>query len=212
MIGFYNYTVILTYASLLSAVIGCFVSIQGNLYASLVLLLFSAFLDLFDGKVARTKKRTRLEKNFGIQIDSLADLVAFGVLPVLIAYNNGVKSPIGIVILSLYVLCGLIRLAYYNVSEQERQYNVETIRKEYLGLPITSGAIIVPLTFIFRYIMNDSFTYILESVMLITAILFITPIKVKKPCKIGMVAVLLIGLVIGVVCLLPVLCDNIIIT
>ncbi len=209
MIGFYNYTVILTYLSLISSMIGCFMSIKGNLSAALILLLLSGFFDLFDGKVARTMKRTRMQMNFGIQIDSLADVIAFGVLPSLIVYNSGVNSVIGIIILSLFTLCGLIRLAYYNVCEQERQLSEETVRKEYLGLPITSSAIIVPLTFIFKYFTGDFFIYILEFVMLVTAILFITPVKVKKPGKRGMIAVLIIGIIIGAACLLPVIFENI---
>lgn len=209
MIGFYNYTVILTYMSLVSAIVGCFMSVQGNLSASLFLLLLSGFLDLFDGKVARSMKRTRMQMNFGIQIDSLADVVAFGVLPSMIAYNCGVDSIVGIVILSFFTLCGLIRLAYYNVCEQERQLCEETVRKEYLGLPITSSAIIVPLTFILKYFTGDFFTYILEAVMLITAVLFITPVKVKKPGKRGMIVVLIIGIIIGAASFLPVVFENI---
>ena len=84
MIGFYDYTVILTYFSLLSATSGIVVALSGggHPYYGCLFLLFCGFCDAFDGKVARTKKgRTRMEKDFGIQIDSLSDLVAFGVLP-----------------------------------------------------------------------------------------------------------------------------------
>ena len=84
MIGFYDYTVILTYFSLLSATSGIVVALSGggHPYYGCLFLLFCGLCDAFDGKVARTKKgRTKMEKDFGIQIDSLSDLVAFGVLP-----------------------------------------------------------------------------------------------------------------------------------
>ena len=84
MVGYYNYTVWLTYFSLICGSTGiamCFVFPERPIFA-VVCLLLSGFCDLFDGKVARTKKdRTEQEKSFGIQIDSLVDLVSFGVLP-----------------------------------------------------------------------------------------------------------------------------------
>ena len=90
MIGIFDYTVILTYLSLLSAGTGIIVSLHGNghPYWGVFFLLICGICDLFDGKVARTKKnRTEMERNFGIQIDSLSDMVAFGVLPACIGVS-----------------------------------------------------------------------------------------------------------------------------
>ena len=84
MIGFYDYTVWLTYASLISASLGIVISLNGagHPYIGVICLMVCGFCDAFDGKVARTKKdRTDRMRKFGIQIDSLSDLVAFGVLP-----------------------------------------------------------------------------------------------------------------------------------
>ena len=82
MLGIYNYTVILTYLGMLSGFAGILFAFEGQLWAALGCLMFSGVCDMFDGKVASTKKeRTRSEKRFGIQIDSLSDLVCFGVLP-----------------------------------------------------------------------------------------------------------------------------------
>ena len=65
MIGFYNYTVVLTYAGFVSAVMGICMAASGNPVISIICLLFSGFCDMFDGKVARTKKdRTDAEKKF----------------------------------------------------------------------------------------------------------------------------------------------------
>ena len=84
MIGFYDYTVILTYLSLMSGTIGIMLCLNGmgHPYLGMFFLLFSGLCDTFDGKVARSKKdRTTQMKKFGIQIDSLSDLIAFGMLP-----------------------------------------------------------------------------------------------------------------------------------
>ena len=85
MLGIYNYTVILTYLGMLSGFAGILFLLNGNVRGALICLMISGVCDMFDGKVASTKKdRTRSEKRFGIQIDSLSDLICFGVLPALI--------------------------------------------------------------------------------------------------------------------------------
>ena len=77
MIGFYDYTVILTYLGFASGVFGilCAIKDPKHLFPAIFCLMFSGLCDMFDGKVARTKKkRTTEEKHFGIQLDSLSDL------------------------------------------------------------------------------------------------------------------------------------------
>ena len=84
MIGYYNYSQYLTYMSALSAGLGILVSLNGtgHPYMGVFFLMFCGLCDAFDGKVARLKKdRTDRENKFGIQVDSLSDIIAFGVLP-----------------------------------------------------------------------------------------------------------------------------------
>ena len=143
MIGFYNYTVVLTYLSLVSASTGIFVALsdKGHPYIGIIFLLFCGLCDAFDGKVARTKKgRSSDEQKFGIQIDSLSDIIAFGVLPAAIGATllrvrpkseyifgkelgtwTNIFSGFLFAILGLYILAALIRLAYFNVTEEARQ-------------------------------------------------------------------------------------------
>jgi len=118
LIGFYNYTVILTYMSLLSSIAGMMFTVNGYFKTALACLAFSGLCDMFDGKVARRKKdRTEDEKNFGIQIDSLCDVICFGAFPVLLAYRMGVNSIPGIFILMWYGMNGVVRLGFFNVME-----------------------------------------------------------------------------------------------
>jgi len=149
LIGFYNYTVVLTYISLISSLVGMRFAYVGKIGLAIACLAFSGFCDMFDGVVARTKKnRTNDEKNFGIQLDSLCDVVCFGVLPAVILYFCGVNTVYGIAILVFYALCAVIRLAFFNVLETKRQMTESGCAKEYRGLPVTSSAIIFPAAYL----------------------------------------------------------------
>ena len=109
MLGVYDYTVILTYISLMVSIGGMLFSLNGDCRMARVCLAISGLCDMFDGKVARTKKdRTEAEKRFGIQIDSLADIVCFGVSPAILCYRMGMRGLTGVAILLFYVLAGLI--------------------------------------------------------------------------------------------------------
>ncbi len=188
MIGFYNYTVILTYMSLVSSVIGIFLAfglcggVSHPEYA-IVCLMVSGLCDMFDGKVARTKKnRSEQEKKFGIQIDSLCDAVCFGVLPAVIGYSVGMDSWCDVPVLVLFPLCAVIRLAYFNVAEEDRQKKTAENRKVYEGLPVTSVALILPLIYSFhKDIGHEYFPLVYGGALFLIAIAFITRFKVKKP-------------------------------
>lgn len=122
MIGFYDYTVILTYISFASSISGIFLATRGHFNWAIFCLAFSGLCDMFDGKIARTKKnRTEDEKRFGIQIDSLCDVVCFGVFPIVLCYELGMTHFYSIPILIFYGLAGVIRLGYFNVMEEKRQ-------------------------------------------------------------------------------------------
>lgn len=182
MIGFYDYTVILTYLSLASALSGMMFTVNGHFRLALVCLAFSGLCDMFDGKVARAKKnRTEDEKRFGIQIDSLCDAISFGIFPALWAYCMGMKSALGIGILILYTTGGVIRLGYFNVMEEKRQQTTEEARTAYNGLPITSIAIILPLVAVVGILWRQQACVLLHLTMLAVGILFVTKIRVPKP-------------------------------
>lgn len=135
-IGYYNYTVILTYISLFCSIAGMLFTVNGWYKMAVLCLALSGLCDMFDGKIARRKTdRTDDEKCFGIQIDSLCDMVCFGAFPILLAYSLGMRGPIGIVILAWYGMNGVVRLGYFNVCETKRQEETEEVRKYYSGLP-----------------------------------------------------------------------------
>lgn len=182
MLGFYDYTVILTYLSLAASITGMFFAFSGHLHLAITCLALSGLLDTFDGKVARTKKdRTEDQKRFGIQIDSLCDVICFGVFPVILCYFTGMRDVPGMIILIFYCLAGLIRLAYFNVLEERRQQETDENRKYYQGLPITSIAVILPLAYVTSSLYAQHFLMVLHVIMLVTGLLFIIRFRFRKP-------------------------------
>ena len=181
-LGFYDYTVVLTYISLGISVFGITMALEGNFRMAIFCLALSGLCDMFDGKIARTKKnRTEDEKNFGIQIDSLCDVVCFGVFPAMICYCLGVNTPAGVAALIFYSIASVIRLAYFNVTEAKRQTQTEENRKYYQGLPITSMAISLPFLYLMRRYYMIHFLIVIHIAVIIVGLLFILNIKVKKP-------------------------------
>ena len=182
MIGFYSYTVVLTYLGLSSAAMGMILTFQGFAKYALFCLAFSGLCDMFDGKVARLKKdRTEDEKRFGIQIDSLCDVVCFGAFPMILCYSIGMRGPAGISILVFYLIAGVIRLAFFNVMEEKRQDETDEARKYYQGLPITSIAIILPLFCTLRPLLGHRFLSELHICILTVGLLFIINFPLRKP-------------------------------
>ena len=182
-IGFYDYTVILTYLSLVSAVLGMVCAHKGAFGWAMLCLFLSGFCDAFDGKVARSKKnRTDDEKANGIQLDSLCDVVSFGAAPAFACYCMGMDTVLGVAILCAYCVCAVIRLAFFNVQEAKRQQVESGSNKYYRGLPVTTSALIFPLFYLLRSLLPGKvFVVVLHVLMAATAFLFILDFRVKKP-------------------------------
>lgn len=195
MIGFYSYTVILTYVGFVCGSVGLYFAAHGSTNAAIIMLMLAGFCDMFDGKVAKTKKnRTPQECRFGIQIDSLSDMVCFGLLPPMIGFSVGMRAPIQIAVFSCFSLAALIRLAYFNVTEEERQEVTTERRKVYEGLPVTSVALIIPLLFAFRRDFGEhTFPIVATVVYAVIAAAFITRFTLKKPQMRAMLLFIVIG-------------------
>lgn len=197
LIGFYNYTVWLTYLSMVSSVVGISFAVNGKITAAIICLLFSGLCDMFDGMVARTKKdRTEEEKSYGIQLDSLSDVVCFGVFPAIIGYCIGADAWWQVAILAFFALAGLIRLAYFNVTEETRQKTETGKRKYYEGVPISVSPLTVALAFCFKGISGAAFPVVYTLFLLVNGVAFIAPLKIKKPGVKGLIALITAGVVI----------------
>ncbi len=183
-IGFYDYTVILTYLSLISALFGITQSAAGNFEIAVICMGICGVCDSFDGRIARTKKnRTDDEKAFGIQIDSLCDLVCFGIFPAFFCYELGLKSILGFVIICFYSICAVIRLGYYNVLEEKKKNAPaeQTNGAAFHGLPVTVSSILTALTYCLIYVLPENiFGIVLHIVPILIGFLFILDFPIKK--------------------------------
>ena len=180
LIGFYDYTVILTYLGLTCAVLGMIQAFRGLDEIALLLLGGALFCDTTDGMVARSKKgRTDVEKQFGVQIDSLCDVISFGVFPALMFYFQGMETAVDICLLVFYCLCCVVRLAFFNVLAQEPQKSGPA---SYHGLPVVGMAIFVPMAFMMEHWVSDvAFLVILRCMLLVFGTLYVLDFKIKKP-------------------------------
>lgn len=191
--GFYNYTVILTYLNMLSGFMGIISLFKGNFALSALFLLIAGLLDMMDGAVAATKKRTPSEKKFGIQIDSLSDLICFGVLPALFTIVICGFNVIAIICGAAFALCALIRLAYFNVCEEERQQTETGKRKYYYGLPVTAASLLFPLFFMISDLANLDPLWIFPAVAALISFAFLFAFNLRKPKLVGMIVLGTLG-------------------
>jgi CDP-diacylglycerol--serine O-phosphatidyltransferase len=134
----------LTAASLafgLSAIFKCVApdATDTDVFKAAMLLFFAFIFDLFDGRVARM---TKTQSSFGIEFDSLADLISFGVAPAVLVYRWALSTweGLGMAVCILYVLGGAIRLARFNVLAYQDAGKNKGPSKYMLGLPIPMAA------------------------------------------------------------------------
>lgn len=194
LIGYYNYTVVLTYCGMLFAFFGILRVLSQDYFNAVFCLMLAGVCDMFDGAVASTKEREEREKTFGIQIDSLSDLVSFGVLPGVFVYVISGKDAVVGLIASLFVLSALIRLAYYNVLEMERQGQATEKKKCFLGVPVTTVAVLLPAVYLLYDHRICKSRLCFPILLVLVGIGYLLPVEIKKPGIIGKVGLLLLGI------------------
>ena len=150
-----------TAASIFVAVVSIIKSSQGDFNQASWFIILSLILDGLDGKIARL---TKGESKFGIEFDSLADIVAFGVAPAMLIYFQIASKygKFGILIVALYVVLGAIRLARFNITTSKNDPNI------FIGLPIPAAALFLVSLSQLEYKYN---LHSLEPIILITTLL-----------------------------------------
>lgn len=180
LIGFYKISTLVTYLAVVSGIIGTYLAVTHKIVGALSCLIISGVLDSFDGKIARACKRTEKEKEFGIELDSLADMVSFIFLPIVICYSLNLKEYYHIIIYALYALAGVIRLAYFNVVASETGKDGPV--KYYRGLPVPSSVVLLPLLYLLNNVLNINNINLLFTIgMALLSLLFVLNFKLKKP-------------------------------
>ena len=203
MIGYYNVSVILTYIGLISAMFGMTFALSGHIQVALMCLMVCGLCDCFDGSIARKTKRTESEKQFGVQIDSLCDLICFGAFPAVIGYSVGMRGWYWTLIMAFYMLAAVIRLGYFNVQEIERAQAGGGHRTYYEGLPVTSISLLAPLILLADTLWRPETALIYPFGLLAVGVLFILKrFKIKKPYDKALLTLAAVGAVIFVLVML----------
>lgn len=201
ILGMWNKSVILTYVGMVFAVLGMCVAVSdGNLNYVYACLIVAGVCDLFDGAVARKVKRTEAEKQFGIQLDSLVDVVSFLALPVTIFCAMGFTKGYQIGLYVLFAVSGIARLGYFNVMTADENGPV----KYYTGLPVTYSALIFSVGNLLGYVLPAHvFEFIFTLLVAVVAVLGVLKVPIVKPKGIayaffGMLAIGMLVLYLGI--------------
>ena len=196
-IGKYNRSVILTYVGVAAAFAGIAFAVRDMLASAMIALAAAGICDLFDGVIARRCKRDESEMEFGVQIDTLADVMGFLALPAVLGMR--LTDGAGIVrypLLCGYILCGIIRLAWFNTSAA-----AGGTQTHYDGLPVTYAALILPVTYaVLGFIPEFNAALIWTAEYAVIAVLFILNVKIAKPR--GVWYIIFSVIAVGVIALL----------
>jgi len=196
VLGHLDLATCLTFASIALSVLAVVFTARGSLAAGVICFMYAGLCDLFDGFVARRGRRTQEQAAFGLQIDSMADMAAFGVAPVYIALHLGLTSPIEVAALIFYVCCAAMRLAFFNLHGT----SPDGKRRFYTGLPVTYSALFFPVLLLFATTVNEPpILWLIQSYFWVVGALFILRIPVLKPSGIFYLIFPLVALVLTLI-------------
>ena len=157
---------IFTVGNLCCGVLSIFLAMDGLFDLSALLLFLAVVFDVLDGKIAGLMNQKNL---FGKQLDSMSDLVSFGVAPALLFYSLSSPGILGIIVVLFFVACGMLRLARYNISEEAG----------FEGVPITVNGVLFPLLFLLFSRFPESLNY-WPIIFLIQSVLMISTFKISR--------------------------------
>ena len=162
-------------AGLLSAVLAIYFAIVGNFPAAMIGLVWAVFFDWSDGNIARRMKdRTDEQRKFGGQMDSLIDIVSFGICPAVVLLSYGDFSPWFIPGAFLIAAAGVLRLSYFNV------YGLAG-KSSFQGLAIDNNGILLVMIFaINSFVSASGFAIVLYITIVALAALNVAPIRTPK--------------------------------
>lgn len=171
----YDLPNICSLVGLFCALLALFFALTGNYPAAMIGLIWAVFFDWNDGKIARKMKgRTAEQGQVGGQVDSLIDIVSFGVCPAVILLSYGSYSPWLLPGAFLIIAAGVLRLSYFNV------FGLDT-KSTYQGLAYDNNAIILVFVFLFEPMLSTAaFTLVLYLTLIFLSALNVAPIRTPK--------------------------------
>ena len=162
-------------SGLLCAVLGIYYAILGNFPIAIIGVLWAVLFDWADGIIARQiKGRTEKQKTFGVQLDSLIDIVSFGVFPAIFLLSYSKFSPWFLPGAFLIIAASVMRLSYFNI------YGLID-DKTYMGMALDNNVIILAFVFLFEGFFNYTvFSIILYAILMVFLILNLAPVRTPK--------------------------------
>ena len=165
---------IITLLGIVCAITGMLFCFVGKTGFAVVLLTISGICDGFDGYFAKKVRKPHQSSEYGVELDSLADIVCAGVFPVIISMSLGFTHWYNLIIYVLFIMCGITRLTYYNVNSSNKDY--------FNGVPITVSAFLIPIVYlIFR---NTTAKFVLMIALMVSfsllSIFYVVNVKIKK--------------------------------
>ncbi len=160
---------------LLCAVLGIYYAILGIFPLAIIGVLWAVLFDWADGIIARKiTGRTNHHRAFGGQLDSLIDIVSFGVFPAVFLLSYGTFSPSFLPGAFIIIAVSAVRLSYFNVFGLIDE-------KTYLGLSLDSNVLVLAFVFLFEgLIPHRIFTIVLYAVLMASAAINVAPIRTPK--------------------------------
>jgi CDP-diacylglycerol--serine O-phosphatidyltransferase len=177
-IGAYNPACLVSLSGFVAAVGAIALAAAGRVEFALACLVLAGLADLFDGVVARRLRRSDYEREFGVQLDTVVDVVSFVLAPFVIAFSVGLRSPAALGAMVLFTLAGAVRLAHFNtLSAQGADQSTH-----HRGLPVTYTALIFPVLFILRdAVPAATFKLLLGVAFPLIAGAFVMDLPIRKP-------------------------------
>jgi CDP-diacylglycerol--serine O-phosphatidyltransferase len=181
-------------AGLLCAVLAVYYAILGIFPAAMIGLIWAVFFDWSDGIIARhLKGRNDKQREFGGQLDSLIDIVSFGICPAIVLLSYGHFSPWFLPGAFIIVAAGVLRLSYFNVFGLAG-------KSTYMGLAMDNNGIIMTFVFLFHGMVDPAiFTAVLYGLLMAVAALNVAPIRTPKFTGKWYYALMLYTLVVTVI-------------
>ena len=180
VIGYYNLANFVTVMGLACALIACFLIHRGQYAVAMLAFSCAGFCDMMDGRIARASASTGKRAQFyGVQLDSLCDVISFGAAPCFMAYLLGYNGTPDILIYLLFCICGAIRLANFNTEVAVDSPNLRT--KFFTGVPIPFSVNIFPLLLIVHILVGSPVFWLFRIMFLLVAIGYILRVRIPKP-------------------------------
>ena len=147
-------------------------TVEGKIVPACWLIILAAFLDSLDGKVARLSKTT---SQFGVELDSLADFLSFGIAPGLIVYMTTLETmgTPGKIIVIVYIMAAAFRLARFNLLADSEE------KKDFVGLPVPGAALTLVSFILFSFTLWGNLQYdeLLVAMIILFAFLMVSQVQ-----------------------------------